>query len=181
MTVSGFSSASALTNSASFPAPRYVLYSVLRSVVSSLQSGDETAGAPCQHRCGPHGVRGLERLERLAYDLKARSIRQAPELLQAVSDAQGEPVAVPLALYLDARLSRRSTGTSSTPAKRAYKRQSKQLWATPNKPSPVPAPLVALLHRRPVGRHLCKSSVCTHGSQAVGSASSFKAPRPASE
>lgn len=127
MTVSGLSSASSLTSSASFPAPRYVLYSVMRSVVSSLHAEDENAGATCQQRCGPHGVRRLERLERLANNLKARSIRQAPELLQAVSDAQSKSVAVPLALYLDARLSRNSTGPSSKPAKKLTKRQPKQL------------------------------------------------------
>ena len=84
----------------------------------------------CQQRCGPHRVRRLKRLECLADDLEACGIRQAPELLQAVSDAQSESVAVPLALDLDAGLHCKSKGKSSKPAKRLPSGKFKHMGCT---------------------------------------------------
>ena len=120
----------------------------------------------CQQRCRPYGVRRLKRLERLANDLEACCIRQAPELLQAVSDVQSESVAVPLALDLDASLYCMSKGLLSKPAKRLMSGDF-SVWAVPSKPSPAPAPRVALLHHRPAGQHLCELNSCKRRSQAA--------------
>lgn len=79
----------------------------------------------CQQRCGPHGVRRFKRLERLADDLESCCIRQAPELLQAVGDAQRESVAVSLALDLDAGLYCKGKGRLSKPAKRLTRGKSR--------------------------------------------------------
>ena len=49
-------------------------------------------------------MRRLQRLKCLTNNMEPGSLRQAPQLLQAIGDTQRKAVALALALYLDTRL-----------------------------------------------------------------------------